>query len=59
MLILINKLNTAITKKQQRERVNETKQFCEVKTHKTENNYPQPIVGKQAASVWFSIRDND
>jgi hypothetical protein len=22
-------------------------------------NYPQPIVGKQAAKVWFSFRDND
>jgi hypothetical protein len=49
MLISVNKLNTAITKKQQRERANETKQFCKVKTHKTENNYTQPIVGKQAA----------
>ena len=46
MLILINKLNTAITTKTtKRERVNETKQFCKGKTHKTENSYPYTQVG--------------
>ena len=56
MFILINKRNTAINKKQQRERVNETKQFCKVKTHKTENNYPPTQVGTGYLSMVLNQR---
>ena len=47
------------TKQNNKESETKTKQSCKVQQQKTENNYPQPIVGKQAAIVWFSIRDND